>query len=162
VSMLIEQFHIPKELTIEFLGTFARFEYALKRAGYVAGDEKHASADWDRFARELATATPEVLKSLVACGSYLQRHPPMKQVLENGRLMWKVRGASGGSAVEEILLSVRTVRNNVFHGGKFPEGPVAEPLRDEQLIRDCLDVLNSLLSSAGLPKPVAEYFRPDA
>ena len=162
MTALIEQFQIPKELTIDFLGTFARFEYALKRAGYVTGDEKHASADWDRFAREVASAKPGLLAPIVASGPYLQSHPPMKQVLEHGKLIWKPRGASGGSAIEENLLSVRTVRNNVFHGGKFPEGPVAEPLRDERLIRDCLGVLYALLSSPALPRGIAEYFRPDA
>jgi len=162
LDTIIEQFHIPKELTVEFLGTFARFEYALKRAGYLEGNEKRVAADWDRFAREVATAKPEVLVSVVACGAYLLSHPPRKQVLENGRLTWKDRGASGGSTIEEILLSVRTVRNNVFHGGKFPEGPVAEPLRDERLIGDCLAMLNALLCCPGLPATVAEYFRPDA
>jgi hypothetical protein len=34
MAAIIEQFHIPKDLTIEFIGTFARFEYALKRSGY--------------------------------------------------------------------------------------------------------------------------------
>lgn len=148
LAAIIEQFHIPKELTVEFLGTFARFEYALKRSGYVKGNEKRADADWDRFALELAALKPEVLAPIVACGPYLLSHPPKKQVLENSRLVWKDRGASGGSMIEEMLLSIRTVRNNVFHGGKFPDGPVAEPLRDERLIRDCLAVLNALLSTS--------------
>jgi hypothetical protein len=66
------------------------------------------------------------------------------------------RGA--GSEIEDILLSVRTVRNNVFHGGKFPDGPVPEPLRDEQLITDCLMVFQSLLVLP-LPSGVGEHFR---
>jgi hypothetical protein len=51
------------------------------------------------------------------------------------------------------------VRNNVFHGGKFPDEPIAEPLRDEQLIRDCPAVLESLLNLP-LPNGVADYFKP--
>jgi hypothetical protein len=162
MSDIIEQFHIPRDLTVEFLGTFARFEYALKRAGYVEGNEKAVATAWDRFGRDLASFSPDVLASVVACCPYLQRYPPKKQVLQDNQLVWKARGASGGSAIEEILLGIRTVRNNVFHGGKFPEGLVTEPLRDEQLIRDCLAVLNSLLSSRGLPRAIVEYFRPDA
>jgi hypothetical protein len=161
MAAIIEQFHIPRELTVEFLGTFARFEYALKRAGYVEGDDKSVAADWDRFGRDVAAISPEALACMVASCPYLQDHPPKKQVLRDGGLVWKTRGASGGTVIQEILLSVRTVRNNVFHGGKFPEGPVAEPLRDERLIRDCLAVLNSLLDSPRLPGGIADYFRPE-
>jgi hypothetical protein len=148
---IIEQFHIPRELTVDFLGTFSRFEYALKRSGYVKGDEKRIDADWDRLGRDLSSADPKMLTPILECCEYLQEQPPKKQVLQDGQLAWRTRGASGGSAIEEVLLSVRTVRNNVFHGGKFPEGPVAEPLRDEKLIRDCLAVMNLLLESPILP-----------
>jgi hypothetical protein len=58
-----------------------------------------------------------------------------------------------------VLLSVRTIRNNVFHGGKFPDGMITDPLRDEQLNRDCLAVLQSLLKLP-LPNGVAEHFKP--
>ena len=158
---IIELFHIPNELTVEFLGTFARFEYALKRAGYVQGDEKRVSADWDRLGRELALLDTATVTPVIGRGQYLLNHPPMKQALEHGKLVWKARVATG-SQIEDILLSVRTVRNNVFHGGKFPDGPVAEPLRDELLIRDCLAVINALLSLPKIPRQIAEYFRPEA
>jgi hypothetical protein len=162
LNAIIEQFHIPRELTVEFLGAFARFEYALKRAGYVDGDEKRVNADWDEFGRDLAMLGADVLAPVVGSCPYLVSHPPKKQVLDGGQLVWKARGPSGGSAVEEILLSLRTVRNNVFHGGKFPDGPVAEPLRDEQLIGDCLALLYALLSLPGLPNGIARFFAPDA
>jgi hypothetical protein len=161
MGAIIELLHIPRDLTVEFIGVFARFEYALKRAGYVEGDDKRVGAAWDRFARDLTALGPDILAPIVGCCPYLLNHPPKKQVLEDGQLAWEVRGPAGGPAIEEILLSVRTVRNNVFHGGKFPEGAVAEPLRDEHLIRDCLAVLHSLLSSPGLPNAVARYFTPD-
>ena len=52
---------------------------------------------------------------------------------------------------------MRTVRNNVFHGGKFRDGMITDPLRDKQLIRDCLAVLKGLLELP-LPKDVANVF----
>jgi hypothetical protein len=33
MDTIIELLKIPKALTVQFLGVFARFEYALKRAG---------------------------------------------------------------------------------------------------------------------------------
>jgi hypothetical protein len=53
--------------------------------------------------------------------------------------MWLCSGSIGkvtsGSTIGDVLLSVRTVRNNVCHGGKFPDGVVIEPLRDEAFNR---------------------------
>lgn len=154
---IIELLNVPKELTLEFLGVFARFEYALKRAGYVKGNDKYVSADWDRFTREVGNLDPSALAPVVGCCQYLQEHPPKKQVLLDGRLEWVLRQGDSGPAIGTILLSVRTVRNNVFHGGKFPDGPVDEPLRDTQLVSDCLAVLVCLLDLP-LPNSVAEHF----
>ena len=155
---IIDQFRIPTDLTIEFIGTFARFEYALKRSGYAHGSESQVNPDWDRLGRELATLDEAALSPVIECCPYLRSHPPMKQVLESGLLAWKPRAAMT-SEIETILMSVRTVRNNVFHGGKFPDGPVAEPLRDENLIRDCLALLESLLALPGLPAEVLRHFQ---
>jgi hypothetical protein len=55
-------------------------------------------------------------------------------------------------------LYVRTVRNNLFHGGKFPRtGSVEEPLRNKKLITECLAVLDCLLKLP-LPNDVKDYF----
>jgi hypothetical protein len=59
--------------------------------------------------------------------------------------------------IEEILIDVRTVRNNVFHGGKFPSAEIEEPLRNEKLIGDCLSVLHALLAIPSNEK-LANYF----
>jgi hypothetical protein len=162
VVAIIDTLGISKELTVEFIGTFARFEYALKRAGYVSGDDRSARADWDRFGDYLAGLSPEMLAPVLASCMYLQSRPPLKQVLDKGRLVWRERGSAGGDAIEEALLSIRTVRNNLFHGGKFPEGRVEEPLRDEQLIRDCLAVFDLLLHLPSLPDGIADYFWSEA
>jgi hypothetical protein len=156
-ASIVELINVPKELTLEFLGTFARFEYALKRAGYAQGDDKRVSADWDTFAKDIALLDPATLTPLLHCCPYLQDHPPKKQILVGSGLQWALRERGSGSAVVELLLDVRTVRNNVFHGGKFPDGPVDEPLRDRQLVADCMAVFASLLKLP-LPKTVAEYF----
>jgi hypothetical protein len=159
-SEILHLLNIPHEMALQFLAVFSRFEYALKRAGYVRGDEKGVAADWDRFAQDLPPLGEAALRPILASAEYLQQHPPRKQILKAGRLHWEERGAGAGSVIGNVLLSVRTVRNNVFHGGKFREGPIAEPLRDERLIRECVAVLESLLALP-LPNQVADYFRPE-
>ena len=157
---LFDLLNVPRELTLRFLAVFSRYEYALKRAGYVRGDESQIWADWDLFARDVATLGSPLIAPLIDSCEYLRRHPPKKQVLKQGRLLWVERRGSAGSTIEDILLSVRTIRNNVFHGGKFPEGPIDEPLRDEQLIRDCIGILEGLLTLP-LPRGVTEHFKPE-
>ena len=157
-SSILDLFNVPLELTLEFLATFARFEFALKKVGYAQGDDSKVSPDWDSFARDVAQLDAVVLAPVLSACQYLQQHPPKKPVLQNGQLRWVDRRGTSSSAIGDVLLNVRTVRNNVFHGGKFPDGPVAEPLRDEALIRDCLAVLKGLLELP-LPNDVANVFK---
>jgi len=155
---ILELLNVPRDLTLEFLAIFARFEFALKKAGYAQGDDSKVAPDWDSFARDVAKFDAATLAPVLNGCQYLQQHPPKKQVLQNGVLHWVARQATSGSAIGDVLLSVRTVRNNVFHGGKFPDGVITDPLRDEQLIRDCLAVLKGLLELP-LPKDVAKLFK---
>jgi hypothetical protein len=158
-SSILDLLNVPRDLTLEFLVTFARFEFALKKSGYARGDNSQVSPDWDVFANDVAKLQPAVLAPVLEASQYLQQHPPKKQILDNGLIRWVDRQGTSGSAIGDVLLSVRTVRNNVFHGGKFPDGMITDPLRDEQLIRDCLGVLSALLLLP-LPKGVAENFKP--
>jgi hypothetical protein len=154
---IFELLNVPRDLTLEFLAIFTRFEFALKKAGYAQGDDSKVSPDWDSFAKDLARLDAAVLALVLNACQYLQQHPPKKQVLQNGALHWATRQGTSGSVIGDVLLSVRTVRNNVFHGGKFSDGVITDPLRDEQLIRDCLAVLKGLLELP-LPKGVADVF----
>jgi hypothetical protein len=81
---------------------------------------------------------------------YLERHPPMKQILKDGTLDW-ARLNQEPTRIERLLFDLRTVRNNLFHGGKFPRTYIEDPSRDEQLIRSCLAILNTLLAVPGVP-----------
>lgn len=156
-TSILDLLNVPRELTLEFLATFARFEFALKKAGYAQGDNSSVSPAWDFFANDVAKLDAATLAPVLNACQYLQQHPPKKQILDHGTLRWVERQGTTGSAIGDVLLSVRTVRNNVFHGGKFPDGMITDPLRDEQLIRECLSVLSGLLELP-LPKNVANVF----
>jgi hypothetical protein len=157
-ASILDLLNVPHELTLEFLLTFARFEFAHKKAGYALGDNNKVSPDWDSFANDVAQLGAAALPPVLNACQYLQPHSPKKQVLDNGALRWVTRQGTTGSAIVDALLSVRTARNNVFHAGKFPDGMVTAPLRDEQLIRNCLAVLKGLLELP-LPKEVANIFK---
>jgi hypothetical protein len=85
---IFDLINVPRTLTLEFLATFARFEFALKKAGYVRGNESQIFPDWDSFARDVSGLDPATLAATIRCCTYLQAHPPRKQVLIDGRLQW--------------------------------------------------------------------------
>jgi hypothetical protein len=153
---LRRELNVRADLALDFFLAFSRFEFALKRAGFVRGDAKQALADWEKFAKALREVdTSAVLK----CCTYLSANPPKKQVLDDGKLNWALRNRNL-TEIDNILLDVRTIRNNVLHGGKYKSGPMEEPLRDQRLIKDCLGALKALLDLPSLPEGVRENFRP--
>ena len=106
-------------LAAEFFREFARFEYALKATGFHKG-EGLAKADWREFALSVEEhfKTPKSDELSVAV-EFLEEEPPMKQVIKSGKLEWESSKPSTDSRVDRLLIYVRRVRNNLFHGGKF-------------------------------------------
>jgi hypothetical protein len=150
---------IDRNLVAEFSIVFSRFEYALKRTPpYAAGDEKGVKADWDKFAKDHdALFAQDTDKELKVAVGYLQSHPPEKQILRDNKLGWQHVCQQDVPPLQNLLLSVRRIRNNLFHGGKFPipDGPVHEPGRDTALLQSCKTVL---LKSLGLNDEVRRHF----
>jgi hypothetical protein len=139
-----------REHVLEFFFLFSRFEYALKRSSVFLKDQERAEADWDKYGNSLkgrfrAVNDATFLKAL----NYLESNPPSVQIVVNSYLNWKPTSRGDGESRERyILLTVQTVRNNLFHGGKYPHptGPVPEVARNRQLIEVCIAVLNQCLA----------------
>jgi len=157
----MSRFDAPGEpLAFNFLYTFARFEYALKQSGYATGSASRVDADWTRFGQDASVVDKAGLEPILKAAKYIREHPPQKQIFKDGKLSWALPARNEPSEVQNVLLNVRTVRNNLFHGGKFLEGPVAEPSRDELLLQNCIAVLRGLLELPAF-KRVSEYFVDD-
>lgn len=130
------------ELGLRMFQTFARMEYALKAAGY-HGSDGPAKADWDRFGRDCdqyfqETACTESRAAI----NYIMEQPPKRQDIVNGLLHWREVDAHKQTLGEALLVYVRRVRNNLFHGGKF-NGHWFAPERSETLLRHSLVVLEA-------------------
>jgi hypothetical protein len=139
---------IPTDRACDFLGVFARSEYALKAAGFARGDERQAEADWDAFAQAIADDF-DLSKNhnLRAAVDYLLTKPPKKQVLKNKSLQFfDAPPDKNQRRAQQVLLMVRRVRNNLFHGGKFLPVPTGDPDRDKLLIQHSLTVLRTCIS----------------
>ncbi|UEX76290.1 hypothetical protein [Sediminicurvatus halobius] len=138
--------HMPGELACEFMAVFARMEYALKATRFAVGNGGIVSASWDRFANEadelFHAESREDLRDAV---EYLWESPPRKQVLteNNGVKFCDFVIDPQQRELQQLLLMIRTVRNNLFHGGKhLPDGEM-EPGRNEALVRSSLVVLRT-------------------
>lgn len=135
------------QLAKEFFFMFARFEYAMKMAKYHKGNGV-AEPDWARFAKELESVFQNpASKEFEEAVSYFTEHPPKKQMVEDGRLVWRKVEPSTNSIADKTLQLVRRVRNNLFHGGKFKGRLFEDPERSETLMRYGLVILDRCLSA---------------
>jgi hypothetical protein len=148
-----------RDLVLEHFAVFSRFEYALKRSGMFRRSARGvAEADWDSYANELRgrfrTVRKRAFRDAVA---FLLAEPPRKQTVNrHGELAWiDSRRGSGESDEQFILRLVRTVRNNLFHGGKYPNGPEREIARNQALLEATIVILNECLE---LHQPVRNAF----
>jgi hypothetical protein len=148
-----------RELVLEFLAVFSRFEYALKRSGYLKDGER-AQPNWGKYSDDLkgqfASLTDQACQEAIRA---LLDVPPKTQVVTGGDLGWRETVPVEGEATEKYVLRlVRTIRNNLFHGGKFPHpvGPIADVARDRELLRRGIAVLNGCLEISGTVRGVFE------
>jgi len=157
------QQYIPKndwDLVITFFIVFSRFEYTLKKEGFVNGDQDRVTANWDTFAAKIRKDfRPERSPELQAAVNYLHDSPPRKQIVQGGtRLGWSPsRYPENTPLIHELLLSIRTVRNNLFHGAKFQEvfHEDHSSSRNQQLLQSSLIILEECLR---LSTPVRRTF----
>ena len=117
-----------------------RFEYALKAMGYHRGDGD-ALPDWDRFAQSVEAIFREhPTQQFEAAVKYLVDNTPKKQIIKDGKLEWKASYSEAESIAVRVILYIRHVRNNLFHGGKVG-GYWFEPQRSRELLEHSLAVL---------------------
>jgi hypothetical protein len=120
---------------------YSRFEFALKECGFLrAGNDGIAHADWKRFAK--AADLADVLKEAAndADVRAMIANPPQVQIVRGKFLAWEEKIAKPIKAVLPLLLAVKAIRDNLFHGGKHGEDP-----RDDALCRAALVVMSLCL-----------------
>ena len=148
IDRYIDATSVQKELLLKFVIVFSRFEYALKRGGYrQKGDA--AKPDWDKFAQECESLQPEAVLQLKTSGEYLISRPPGKQVyIDDDCLDFvPIKFANEPHLAEKLIRYIKTVRNNLFHGGKYPGKYIDEPGRNAELLESSIATLICLLKT---------------
>jgi len=141
IEQLIGPVSIPephRQLVCQFLLVFSRFEAALKQAGYCKQKDDRIVVEWWRFASENPPDTdgrgPLPLDSVRP----LVERPPGRQVVSMKHLEFvQEQPLEAPVQSKQLLAMVYRVRNNLFHGGKWP----MQPERDPELLQAALAAL---------------------
>ena len=143
-----------KNLACDFFYFFSRVEFALKENGRIkTGPRDAAQADWNSFVREFEKAYEPCEAAQAILGE-----PPDVQRVKNGAA-WEWRPlvfAEEQSDLSKAVLAVKTVRNNLFHGGKHSAAGWDDPERVRFLLQKGNQVLDSFARLAGFE---ADYER---
>jgi len=133
------------DLVLNFFWKFTVFECALKREGFLkAGPKNSAEPDWDKFAKEIKGQFARVrTPGFTAAVDALNGLSPRRQVVRDGKLHWEPVARQNGESDEMFTLRLlKTSRNNLFHGGKYPDGPIDEVARNRNILAAALKILD--------------------
>jgi len=158
MKKLLNKLKIPnEEKLLEFLVTYSRFEYSLKRTGYIKSTNGNAEANWESFISQIKDKfIPNNTDSLAKAVDYLLKFPAQQQIIKDGRLDFSEHSSTKeGSIALRLFHCIRITRNNLFHGGKFPYKPAPELARNSKLIEYSIIVLKEFVQ---LDPEVNEFF----
>lgn len=149
--------NLDRSTLAEFFINFARFEYAVKAAGYSHNKNGYAEPDWSAFCVSFTTdfwSTPNA--DLSSHLNYIRRRPPKKLVkLKSGSLKWKARTpVTTWSEPRKILFLAQGVRNNVVHGSKFTARESAAHNRNAKLMAAATAILAAFLSHSNRTREI--------
>lgn len=137
------------QLAFDYFYWFSRFEFCLKENGFLQNKEPGAGAEpgWNEFVATYAEEYELSAEALLLLGA-----PPDRQVVgANDTLAWRALGLDNcRSDLERVVRSVKTVRNNLFHGGKHGAAGWDDVERMRFLITNSQSVLEHLVDLGDL------------
>jgi hypothetical protein len=144
-------------LAFEFFYWFSRFEFALKENAYLQNRDVGAKAEpgWDAFVERWHA---QYLSSIEA-KALLAAKPERQIVAPCQQLTWKpVELGECKSELAKVVRLLKTVRNNLFHGGKHGGEGWDDPKRSELLLSSGKTVLDQLAALASLNADYLRYY----
>jgi hypothetical protein len=137
-----------RDLIFRFFYRFSRFEFALKRRDFLKSHAPGARADpsWADFIEKFR----EGYEQSVAAKGLVEANPKREVVGENGHGLSFAEVDPGDSDLAQVVALARTVRNNLFHGGKYDSEGWDNPARIRKLVDLSTKVLDELADRADL------------
>jgi hypothetical protein len=153
----MERQTMQQELTtiaFDFFYCFSRFEFAMKENHFLKSCVIGVRAEpgWHKFVQ---FHQPKYV--LTDSAARLIKAPPAQQIVGVNSLSWQpVRFAANATDLNKVVAILKTLRNNLFHGGKHGIKDWDEPLRTAELLKLGRAVLDELAKLAGFE---ADYER---
>lgn len=143
-------------LIFEFFFWFSRFESALKEWRYLVSNQVGAPAqpNWKHFVDDFRDGyePDDAAKRL------LDAKPQRQIVGEHDLDFVEVPFADDTPQLDRVVTLVKTVRNNLFHGGKHGSAYWDDPKRMRLLLSISIRVLNDLARVGGLEADYTGYY----
>jgi len=134
---------IDRNLALKFFLVFSWFESQLSQQNYLDPKFNYPRVDWARYGNDYDEQFDETkTENIRQAVTYIRGEPPKVQRRRNEFFEWEVNNhPDARTELGRLLLWVRDVRNNFFHGGKFP----FRPERDAELLKSCLIILQECI-----------------
>ncbi len=149
--------HELKDLSFELFYWFSRFEFALKENRYLKSEENGSKAepDWGKFVED----NHGNYQLTDVANRLIELHPKRQIVGENKDLIWKKVGIEDcKSNLCIVVRMLKTIRNNLFHGGKHGDSDMDSKKRNCELLRVGKMVLDQLAAHAGIEADYTRYY----
>jgi len=117
-------------LGFKFFLSFARFEYALKEAGFLKNKD-YASPNWLAYAESVEEYMVERNEIINESLEYFINNPTKIQKNSNGSVEYvETPYDNNYTPFVWAIMMIKRVRNNFFHGGKYRDLVVVDSLRN--------------------------------
>lgn len=144
-------------LAFDFFYWFSRFEFSLKENGYLKNHIAGTTAEpgWDEFVKKWENQYPSSPEA-----EYLLYAPPERQIIGTcAELDWEPVGLQDcKSDLEKVVRLLKTVRNNLFHGGKHGSAGWDDPDRTHKLLNASKSILDQLARLSNLEADYTQYY----
>lgn len=151
---------IPQNISaiaFDFFYWFSRFEFALKENGYLKNPKvgENAEPGWNEFVKKWQ----DQYAASDEAASLLKAQPKRQIVAANNGLAWKdVDLSKCKSELAKVVCLLKTVRNNLFHGGKSGGEGWDNPERTALLLSSSKTVLDQLAELAAFEADYTQYY----
>ena len=145
------------ETAFEFFYWFSRFEFALKSNRYLRNSKAGAIAEpgWKNF----VTTWQNGYVLSVSAQALITAAPKQQLVGEGEQIIWApVALGDRSSDLERVVILLKTVRNNLFHGGKHGDANWDDPTRTKSLLMCGKNVIDELAEMSGLGPDYTRYY----
>lgn len=146
-----------KERAFDFFYWFSRFEYALKENQFLqhCGVGDNAEPGWDVFVERYAGAFDHTEQTI----KLIELNPKRQKVGVHSKLEWREVGlADCSSELCKVIRLLKTIRNNLFHGGKHGAEGWDNKERTEELLVTGKSILDQLAELAQIEVDYARYY----